>query len=314
MLGILGDSVQTKNVTKTLGLTSLIIAGALMLTACGDAADPGDREASGDREPISIVATPGWTDQTGTAYLYQYVLEDHGYEVEVENLGDMGTAFSAVALGDVDLMGSAWPTRTQASYWQEHQDVLEDLGPYYDNADLFLAVPEYSDIESIEDLPDYVDELDGKIIGIEPGAGLSMITEEVMPHYHLDEDFELQLSSTNAMISTLEAAIDNEDEIVVTLWAPFWATTHFDLRELDDPDGIYGEPESLHTLGREGFSEDYPEVATMIENFRLTDEQFGDLERIMVDDFDDDDDQAAVKAWAEEHPDIIENMSADLAE
>src|SRR5699024_2650158 len=47
----------------------------------------------------------------------------------------------------------------------------------------------------IEDLPDYVDELDGEIMGIEPGAGLSMITEDdVMPHYGLDDDFELKLS------------------------------------------------------------------------------------------------------------------------
>lgn len=113
------------------------------------------------------------------------------------------------------------------------------------------------------------------------------------------------------MVSDLEAALDNENEIVVTLWTPFWATTNFDVRELEDPDNIYGDPEALHTLGRDGFSDDYPEVANMIENFSLTDDQFGDLEDTMVNEFDEDD-QATVQAWLEENPDIVDDMADNL--
>lgn len=301
--------MKSKSVTKPYSLAAMVAIGGLVLTGCGDTetADTG-----GDGESISIVAIPGWTDQTGIAYLYEYVLEENGYEVEVENIGDMAPSFTAVAQGDVDLFGSTWIDRTHDTYWEEHQDSLENLGSYYDEAKLFLAVPEYSDIESIEDLPDHADELDGQIMGIEPGAGLSIITEdEVMPHYDLDEDFELALSSTSAMIGDMEAAMDNEEEIVVTLWTPFWAYTNYDVRELEDPDGVYGEPEALYTLGREGFAEDFPEVATMIENFSLTDEQFGAMEDTMVNEFDEDD-QAAVEAWLEENPDVVEDMSADL--
>lgn len=94
-------------------------------------------------------------------------------------------------------------------------------------------------------------------MGIEAGAGRSIITEdEVMPHYGLDENFELALSSTSAMLGDLEVAMDNEEEIVVTLRTPFWTTSNYDVRELEDPDGIYGEPEGLHTVGRDGFSAD----------------------------------------------------------
>lgn len=189
--------MKTKSVTKPLSLAAMIAAGALALSACGDTetADTGDGADGEGGGTISIGAVPGWTDQTGMAYLYEYVLEDNGYDVEVETLGDNAPLFTAVAQGDIDLFGSTWPERTHDVYWEEHKDNLEDLGTYYDNAKLFLAVPEYSDIESIEDLPDYVDELDGEIMGIEPGAGLSMITEDdVMPHYGLDDDFELKLS------------------------------------------------------------------------------------------------------------------------
>lgn len=301
--------MKPKRISKPLSLVAIVAASGLVLAGCGDTetADTG-----GDSDPISIVAIPGWTDQTGMAYLYEYVLEENGYEVEVENLGDMAPAFTAVAQGDYDLFGSTWIERTHDVYWEEHQDNLEDLGVFYDDAKLFMAVPEYSDIQSIEDLPDYAEELDGQIMGIEPGAGLSLVTEdEVMPHYGLEDDFELQLSSTSAMISDLEASMENESEIVVTLWTPFWAFTNFDVHELEDPDNVYGEPEGLHTLGREGFSEDYPEVANMIENFSLTDEQFGDMEDTMVNEFDDDD-QAAVQAWLEENPDVVDQMAEDL--
>lgn len=292
-----------------LSFVSALAAGALVLTACGD--DASEDVAGEERGEISIGAVPGWTDQTGMAYLYEYVLEENGYDVEVETLGDNAPLFTAVAQGDIDLFGSTWPERTHDVYWEEHQESLEDLGVYYDEAKLFLAVPEYSEITSIEDLPDYASDVGQEIMGIEPGAGLSIITEEeVMPHYGLDE-FELQLSSTSAMISELERAINNEEEIVVTLWTPFWASVNYDVRELEDPDGIYGEPEGLHTLGRTGFTEDFPEVANMIENFSLTDEQFADLEDTMVNDFDDDD-AAAVEAWLEENPEIVEKMSEDL--
>lgn len=304
--------MNSKRISKPLSLAALVAASGLVLASCGDTetADTGGGNESS--EPISIVAIPGWTDQTGMAHLYEYVLEENGYEVNVENMGDMAPAFTGLAQGDYDLFGSTWIDRTHDIYWEEHQDSLEDLGTYYDEAKLFLAVPDYSEIQSIEDLPDYAEELDGEIMGIEPGAGLSIITEdEVMPHYGLDEDFDLSLSSTSAMLSDLEASMDNESEIVVTLWTPFWATTNFDVRELEDPDGIYGEPEALHTLGREGFAEDYPEVATMIENFSLTDQQFGDLEDTMVNEFDDDD-QAAVQAWLEENPEVVDEMSEHL--
>jgi len=230
-------------------------AGSLALAGCAgdDAADTSD--GGENRGEISIVAIPGWTDQTGMAHLYEYVLEENGYDVEVQNLGDMAPAFTAVSQGDGDLFGSTWPERTHDVYWEEYGDNLEDLGVWCDDAKLFLAVPEYSEITSIEDLPEHAEALDGQIMGIEPGAGLSLITEdEVIPHYGLAQDFELQLSSTSAMLGDLERAMNNKEEIVVTLWTPFWASVNFDVRQLEDPDGIYGEPEGLHTLGREGFT------------------------------------------------------------
>ena len=43
---------------------------------------------------------------------------------------------------------------THVDYMEEYGDSIEDLGTYYDNAKLTMAVPEYVDIDSIADLAD----------------------------------------------------------------------------------------------------------------------------------------------------------------
>ena len=296
--------------------STILVIGSLMLTACtgnGTEADNADTTVE-EQQPITIGTVPGWSDHSGIAYLYAHVLQENGYDVEVRDTVDVAPAYEALAGGELDLYGAAWPERAQDGYWEEYQNDLEDLGVVYEDAQLFLGVPEYSEITSIEELPEYAEELNGEITGIEAGAGLSVLTEEeVMPHYGLDEDFELQLSSADGMVGELNEAIENTDEIVVTLWTPYWATEHYDVRALEDPDEIYGEPEDVHTLGRSGFAEDFPEVAAMIENFSLTAEQVADLQDTMVNEFDDED-AAAVQAWLEDHPEILEQMSADLEE
>ena len=62
------------------------------------------------------------------------------------------TLSQCLANGDVDIYPSAWPEVTHKQYMDEYGDQLEDLGAYYDNAKLTIAVPSYSNINSIEDL------------------------------------------------------------------------------------------------------------------------------------------------------------------
>lgn len=301
-----GERVKKLKTGKTTGTISMVAVSALALVACGG----GD---GGDQGPITIGVVPGWTDQTGTAYLHKQILEDNGYEVEINEFGDLGPLYNGLAQGDIDVFSSAWPERTHESYWDEYGDDIEELGIYYDNAESLLAVPEYSDIESIEDLPDHADELNNQIVGLEAGAGLMEATgDEIMPHYGLDEDFELVESSTAAMTSELGNAIDAGEEIVVPLWTPFWATVAYDVKELEDPDNIYGDPEALYTVSRDGFSDDFPEATEMLEDFTLSEEQFGEMEDIMVNEYDGNDDEAAVEEWLEDNPDVADEMAENL--
>ena len=299
--------------------TALFAAGAigLSLAACGsDSGDGGDGDGGDGGEgggggTITLGYLPSWTDGLSTAFLLDHFLTEAGYEVEHEELTEAGILYTALAQGDVDVYPSAWPEVTHASYMEEYGDSIEDLATYYDGAVLTFAVPEYSEITSIDELPDHVDELGGRVVGIEPSAGLTGVTEDsVFPTYGLgDAGFTLETSSTSTMLTELESAIDAEEEIVVTLWRPFWANDAYPVRDLEDPEGALGEAEGLHFLSNTDFSGEFPEVAEWIGQISLDDEQYGAMESAVVND-NPDDPAAGIEQFLEENPDVIPELPA----
>jgi len=303
----------TTRVRRSLGLAAAFLALCAGLAACGSDDDGGDKGSAGEDKTITLGIIPSWTDGLSTAYLWKAVLEGEGYDVEVEDISDAGVLYTGVAKGDIDVYPSAWLPLTHKTYWEKYRDKLEDLGTYYDGAVLTFAVPQYSSIESIEDLPKFKDELDGKIIGIEPGAGLTEVTKSsVIPGYGLDKaGFTLVESSTQAMLSELQKAIKDKQEIVVTLWRPFWANAAYDVKDLKDPKGALGDPETLKAIATKGFSEEHPEVAKMFANFKLDDETYGSLEKTVVDANDKDKIpgvEKAIDAWLKDHPDFVDGL------
>ena len=295
-------------------LTGLSAAAILALSACGDGGDDGDGNGddnggNGGGGTITLGYIDGWTDGSSTTFLWQHILEEQGYDVEIEALGDAAPVYQGLADGDIDVYPSAWLPGTHAEYMDAHGDDLEDLGAYYEGAVLTLAVPEYTEIDSIEELSENAADFDSEIVGIEAGAGHMATTEnDVMPGYGLD-DFDLVESSTAAMLSELDNAIEAEEDIVVTLWRPFWAYGSWDLKDLEDPEGLYGEEETLNLVANADFSEEFPEVAEWMADLELSDDEYAELERLVVEEHDGDAEGAV--EWAEAHPEIIEELTGE---
>ncbi|WP_151525502.1 glycine betaine ABC transporter substrate-binding protein [Serinicoccus kebangsaanensis] len=296
---------------------ALALAAGLTLAACGSdsggdtdaGGDAGGSEGGGASGTITLGFIPSWTDGLSTAYLLEDQLTKLGYEVEMEELTEAALLYTGLANGDVDMYPSAWPEVTHADYMEEYGEDIEDLGAYYDNAKLTFAVPTYTEIESIADLTGNADMFGGQIIGIEPGAGLTAATQDsVMPTYELDGDYELVTSSTSAMLTELEGAIADQEDIVVTLWQPFWANSAFDVKTLEDPEGALGEAEALHFLGTAGFSEEFPEAAELIAGIQLDDEQYGALEDMVVNEYGEGQEAEAIDAFLEEYPDAFDTI------
>ncbi|MBC2595723.1 glycine betaine ABC transporter substrate-binding protein [Ruficoccus amylovorans] len=258
----------------------MLAAAALIVSGCKEktttSANATD-DANTQRAPLSNtiqIAYPNWAEGIAMTHLAKAVIEDKlGYDVELTQ-ADPGTIYTALANSGQDVMIDAWLPNTHKSYWDKYGDSLEDLGPVFGYGVTGLVVPSYMDVNSIEDLNNIADQLDGKIVGIGTGAGIYKSTNKAIDAYDLK--LEQVASSGPAMTAALQQAIDNEEPIVVTGWKPHWMFSRFDLKVLKDPLGVY-PIDAVKVVARENFTADYPDVAQLFINYSLTEEQLLDL-------------------------------------
>lgn len=104
-----------------------------------------------ENETIEL-AYVNWDTELSSTNVVALVLEELGYTVELTPL-DMGIAFESLSVGEVDGMLIAWLPVGAASYAEQYKDEIVDLGPSLEGAQQGFVVPEYMDIDSIEDLP-----------------------------------------------------------------------------------------------------------------------------------------------------------------
>jgi glycine betaine/proline transport system substrate-binding protein len=287
---------------------------ALTLAGCGSSSDEstgdatttpaGETTGAADRGPITIGIHSGWEEGIAVSYLWQHILEEQGYEVEMET-ADAGIVFTALSEGDYDVNFDTWLPQTHASYLAQYGEDIEELGMWFEGAPLTIAVNEDAPIDSLAELADNIDAFDGRLVGIEAGAGLTgVVQDSVIPTYGL-EDMEFLISSTPAMLAELESRTDAGENVVVTLWRPHWAYDAFPIKDLEDPEGALGDADDIFAYGAAGFAADYPEVAEWIGNFTMDSDQLHALENIMFNENEGNDNEGSIEQWLEENPDFV---------
>lgn len=301
--------------------TKATLIGDVDTGSCEPAAEAApvpDAEGTGeDDSSLTVGVFSGW-DENYVAYeLLKGALEEQGYTVTAQEL-EAGPTYTGVADGDIDVMLDAWLPNTHGEQYIDVDseegagfgDTLEDLGCWFDEGYLTIAVNSDSPAQSLAELADNADAYGKTIVGIEPAAGLTNITtNEVIPTYGL-ESWNYPTSSSAAMLAELDSATKAGENIAVTLWHPHWAYAAYDIRDLEDPEGTLGEAERLYSLGRPGFTEDYPNVAQLLRNFHLTDEQLLELEDLMVLEYDREDNEQAIADWLEANPSFLDDWRA----
>lgn len=296
--------MNKRHLLSTLALGSV---AALAFTGC--AAGDGDSDAAASKD-ITIGVFNGWPEGEAASYVWKLVLEDQGYNVDLE-YADAGPVFQGVAGGDYDLALDGWLPFTHQSYFDEYGDDIVDLGSWNDDAKLTLAVNADAPVDSLADLADNADTFDNRIIGIEPGAGLTKaVQEETIPTYGLG-DMDFIPSSTPAMLAELSSKLDAGENVAVTLWRPHWAYDAYDLKDLDDPEGTLGDAESIHTFTRTAFETDHPEVNEWLTNFRMDSDVLFSLENVMYNtDAPTTDYTDIVRAWMDENQEWVDSLTS----
>ncbi|BAH05748.1 hypothetical protein CKR_0697 [Clostridium kluyveri NBRC 12016] len=253
-----------------LAFSIILIIGAL--SGCGNTiGDTNDKES---KRTVKLVYV-NWAEGIAMTNLVSAILQDKmGYKVDMKQ-GDVGMVFTSLSSGDMDVFLDGWLPLTHKDYMDKYKGKLDNLGVNFENAKIGLVVPSYMNINSIEELNGIKDELGGKIVGIDAGAGIMKVTNKAIKEYNLN--YELLEGSGATMTAMLKKAEDKKEPIVVTGWKPHWKFATWDLKFLDDPKGVFGETENIYTITRTGFEKDMPEVAQFLKNFKMNDQQLGSL-------------------------------------
>ncbi|MGQ7794611.1 glycine betaine ABC transporter substrate-binding protein [Faunimonas sp. B44] len=255
------------------------------------------------QEKKLTIAYVEWSDAVVATNVVKAALEEKGYTVEIVPLA-AAAMWQAVATGEADAMVAAWLPATHAAYLEKLKDQVVDLGPNVTGAKIGWAVPSYVELGSIEELKGNEASVGGRVVGIDPGAGLMRASEKAIEDYGLAID--LVEGSDATMTAALKDAVDRKEPIVVTTWTPHWMFGRWDLKYLDDPKGSFGGEETVNTVVRLGLEADDPEAYRILDNFALTLDQ---EQKLMVENEDGGDPATTAKAWVEANRQTVENWS-----
>jgi glycine betaine/proline transport system substrate-binding protein len=289
------------------GLTVLILAS---LAACsgqsssfGGGGGSGGGQSGGDKT-VSISVVAGWDEDVAASNLWKEILEQKGYTVNMQEL-DIASTFTGVANGQIDLYLDAWLPTTHKAYWDRFQNQLEVVTSWQKGKNT-LVVPDYVDASSIADLKGRSAEFQGRIVGIEAGAGeMKAMREKVIPAYGLT-DYTLVEGSSPAMLASLDSAIKQKQPIVVTLWQPHWAFSRFPIKVLEDPLTAFGPPDDMQIIATKGWGAANPEVAGWLKNFKITPEQLSGL-MLDIQNAGKGKEQETAKAWIAKNQQLVDS-------
>lgn len=271
-----------------IGMLALVTAGFMACNA-----------PAGNQKKITI-AYVNWAEGVAMTQLAKNILEKKGYEVELKN-ADVAPVFAAVAGGDADVFMDTWMPVTHKNYMETFGDKVTVLNTNYEGARIGLVVPDYVTVKSIADLKAAKSTFDGKIVGIDAGAGIMGKAEAAISAYGLP--YELQSSSEAAMMATLKKKLDAKEPVIITGWAPHWMFARYQLRFLEDPQQVFGQTENIRTIANNAFTINDTVAVNFFRKFKLNNDQLASLMAAVNDA--DNQEAAAVEQWAQSHADLI---------
>ena len=254
-----------------------------------------------DKPALKIGYVNGWDDSVAVTHVAGEILKTKlGYDVTLQPV-EPAIMWQGIARGDLDATLSAWLPATHGEYFEKLKDKVTVLGTNYDGAKIGLIVPEYVEAKTIADLEKYAKDFDGKITGIDAGAGVMRRTEEAIKEYDL-KSIKLMPSSGPAMTTALTRAERSQKPIVVTGWIPHWMFAQWKLRFLEDPKNVFGEAEHVDTVANPGLEAKAPEAVAFLKKISWSAEEVGAVMLSIRDGVKPDE---AAKQWIAKNPDRV---------
>lgn len=253
-------------------------AGGAAALAVGGLAAGARAEAS---RPL-VYAYAAWSDALAITYVGARLMEDtFGYKVQPLQ-ADVGVIYASLQSGKVDLFSNSYmqgegPLKGeykggQADYVKKVADSIKVVGISEGPMTQGLAVPDYVDIKSIEDLNANADKFPGGIIGIDAGSGLMQAADATVKAYGLK--LNLVPGSEAAMEAAFQRAYSKNEPIVVTTWEPLPMWSKFKMRYLEDPKKtMMDEPYYCFHVVNKDFESNFPKAQAFLTKFHIPNDE-----------------------------------------
>ncbi len=252
----------------------------------------------------------GWTDITATTAATTEILQGLGYETDIKVLS-VPVTFASMKNGDIDVFLGNWMPSMQGDVEKYLADgSVEDINTNLTGAKYTLAVSQSAfdeGLKTFDDIAKFSDQLDGKIYGIEPGNdGNRLILDMIEKDAFGLKEFELVESSEQGMLSQVAREARSDKPIVFLGWAPHPMNKNFEIAYLDGGDEYFGPDfggATVHTTVRKGYTEECPNVGSLLKNLTFSLDMENAIMGAILDDGEKP--EAAAKAWLKANPDAL---------
>lgn len=266
----------------------MLFISLIALAACGNSGD-GNNE-----DKTIIIGHAPYDYELPDIEVTKILADELGYTVEVLE-GDVGFMFASLDTGDIDIWPGVWLPSIHKTYQEQYEDKYELGSAIYEDAPIGWAVPKYVEIDSIDEMKGNEDIFNGKVTGLEPGAGMMLVSEQIIEAYDLD--LELVSGSTAAMLAEAEYAVSQNEPIVILGWRPHTMIAKYDLKILEETKGYWEQDSQLWGINKD-FANKAPEIYNLVKNFKMSIE---DHEDFLVHTENGGDPAEWAQQWIEEH-------------
>ncbi|MBX8519794.1 glycine betaine ABC transporter substrate-binding protein [Pseudomonas cichorii] len=179
-----------------------------------------------------------------SAALVQRVLERHGYQVDVRS-APHEEMFKLLNERHIDMLVSAWLPASHGAYLAACEVPTTRLATLYEPYCIW-GVPDYIPhdvVTSVADLlrSDVAMQMSKRIQGINPGAGISRFSKEIIKNYNLDDlGYYFSEGSEADCFNRFEESYARKEWFVIPLWQPQYLHHGYNIRALHEPLGLLG--------------------------------------------------------------------------
>jgi len=178
------------------------------------------------------------------------------------------TLFKSLANGEVDVVISAWLPYTHQHFFEQYPYEISKHSMICDSLGIYIAVPDYAELETIGDLAKVGDLLHYTIMIPESSNAIFHLGNTVISDYGLAQ-FKLIEMPWDGIISFAEESIKSNSLFAFVGMRPHWVFDRHELKALDDPRHSFGQFEEAYICVNVEFLGKMPVIGSFLKNINF---------------------------------------------